>query len=238
MARQKILIVSQSSVARALLSSLLDPGRFEAVAADSLPAALRQLAIDVPHVAIVQADLVRGNADAIERIRAAAGASLPVVLADRGYSDERRAASEARSFRAGAFVPIPTDASTLEDALRAAAVTRPRPASGPPITLEDTAEQAIDAALAARFAERLASQIDAMDAYQVLRVARTATASEIDASFRQRALEYHPDRQHDLPDEQARENLYRIFKRISWAHRQIGDPAARRQYDAVLDARK
>ena len=238
MARQKILIVSASSVARALLTSLLDPMRFESVAADALPVALRHLAMDVPHAAIVQADLVRANADALERLRAAAGRNLPIVLADRAYSDERRAASEVASFGAGAFVPVPTDAATLEEALRAAASTRPRPVSRPSGSEEDTAELVMDAELAARFAQRLAAQIDTMDAYQVLRVARNATASEIDAAFRQRALEYHPDRLHDLPDEETRENLYRIFKRISWAHRQIGDPAARRQYDANLDARR
>ena len=62
--------------------------------------------------------------------------------------------------------------------------------------------------------------------------------ADIDAAFRQRALEYHPDRQHHLPDDATREHLYRIFKRVSWAVRQIGEAGARSQYDAGLDARK
>lgn len=238
MARVRVLIVSGSSVARALLTSLLDPARFEAVVADSLPAALGQVAARVPHVAIVQAEIVRASPDALERLHGACSTRLPVVLADRSYTDERRAGGEVASFGAGAAVPVPTDARLLEDAIASAIKGRPRHVSSPAIAPVEVPEaRTVDAEQAARYAERLATKIESLDAYQVLRVGRTATQADIDAAFRQRALEYHPDRQQDV-DDTTRENLYRIFKRVSWALRQIGDSASRRQYDAALDARR
>jgi len=239
MVRGRVLIVSSSSVARALLSSLLDPAQFDTAVADSLPAALRLVATAVPQVAIVHADLVRASPDALEWLRAACNTNLKVVLADRGYSDERRAATEVAAFGANGAIPVPTDVRTLQDALAAAASGRPRPASVPLAAAPDVLDaRAVDVEQAARYAERLAAKIESLDAYQVLRVARNASQADIDAAFRQRALEYHPDRQQHLPDEMTREHLYRIFKRVSWALRQIGDAASRKQYDASIDARK
>lgn len=238
-ARKRVLIVSSSSVARALLSSLLDAETWETVVADSLPAALKLAAASVPQVAVVHADLVRASPDALERLRAACGSKLPIVLADRGYSDERRAASEVATFGAGAAVPVPTDARALTDAIGAATAGKLRQPSQPIVTNADVPDaRAVDAEQAARYAERLAAKIETMDAYQVLRVARTAAQAEIDAAFRQRALEYHPDRQQHVPDDATREHLYRIFKRVSWAVRQIGDAASRKAYDQSLDARR
>ena len=239
MARVRILVVSSSSVARALLSSLLDPAEYQVIVTDSLPAALRLLASPAPDAAVVHADLVRASPDAIERLRAASGTNLPVVLADRAYTDERRAAAEIAAFGAGAAIPVPTDGATLRDAILAAGSGALRPSSVPTTSAAHVPDaRSVDADQAARYAQRLAAMIESMDAYQVLRVARTASQADIDAAFRQRALEYHPDRQHHLPDESTREHLYRIFKRVSWAVRQIGDAAARAQYDAGLDARR
>jgi CheY-like chemotaxis protein len=248
MARKRVLIVSSSSVARALLSSLLDANDWETVVADSLPAALKLVAASAPHAAVVHADLVRASPDALERLRAACrdaskspegGTRLPVVLADRGYSDERRAATEVATFGAGAAVPVPTDARALTEAITAATSGRPRQPSQPIVTNADVPDaRAVDAEQAARYAERLAARIETMDAYQVLRVARTATQADIDTAFRQRALEYHPDRQQHVPDDATREHLYRIFKRVSWAVRQIGDTASRKAYDQSLEARR
>jgi DNA-binding response OmpR family regulator len=239
-ARVRVLLVSGNSVARALLSALLDPARFEPILADSLPTALRVVAAAAPHVAIVQAEIVRSSPDAIERLRAACGTNLPIVLADRAYVDERRATSEVVTFGAGAFVPVPPDGPTLEDAISAAARGKPRKASVPSQAAMEIPEiKVVDSEQAARYAERLAAKIESMDAYQVLRVARGAAQADVENAFRQRALEYHPDRQHHVHDAATREHLYRIFKRVSWAFRQIGDRAARRQYDATTqDPRK
>lgn len=238
MSRIKVLIVSGSSVARALLTSLLDTARFEPQVADSMPAALKQVGATVPQVAIVQADMVRASPDALERLRAACSTKLPVVLADRGYSDERRAAGEVATFGADAAVPVPTDGRTLEDAITAATSGKPRKHSSPQHAFVEVPEARAVEDQSSRYAERLAAKIESMDAYQVLRVGRGATQAEIDAAFRQRALEYHPDRQQQVPDDATREHLYRIFKRVSWALRQIGDAAARKQYDASIDARR
>jgi hypothetical protein len=185
-------------------------------------------------VAVVHGEIVRSSPDALDRLRAAAGGRLPVVLVDRGYSDERRGSEEARAFGAVAFVPLPPDPGELADVLRSARLgagsteaTGRFPTAAP---AESPGER--DGEQAARFIERLWSRLADLDAYQLLRVAPDASDTDIQAAFRQRALEFHPDRQRTVMDEETRERIYQIFKRVSRAFREVGDPAARRVYDA------
>ncbi|GAC1435225.1 MAG: molecular chaperone DnaJ [Solirubrobacteraceae bacterium] len=63
------------------------------------------------------------------------------------------------------------------------------------------------------------------DFYEVLGVDRKATADEIKKAYRKLARRYHPDRNPDDKQAEAR------FKDISEAHDVLGDPAKRKQYD-------
>jgi DNA-binding response OmpR family regulator len=220
-----------------LFLSLLDPGEYEVVFADSLASALALVGQAVPDVAVLQAEVVRASPDALDRLRAACGGAVGFVLADRGYSDERRGLVDARSFGASTFVCIPPDRAALVEAVRAAASRKPARQSssvGIPAFLDPEEPVEVDVEQLARWAERLHSKLDSLDAYQILRVQPTANDREIQAAFRQRALECHPDRRQAIPDEETRERLYQIFKRVSWAFRKIGDPASRKEYDASL----
>ncbi|HEY6532134.1 MAG TPA: molecular chaperone DnaJ [Acidimicrobiales bacterium] len=67
------------------------------------------------------------------------------------------------------------------------------------------------------------------DHYEVLGVARTATADELKRAYRQRARELHPDTNPD-PTAEAR------FKEVALAYEILSDPQRRQQYDTFGDA--
>ena len=64
------------------------------------------------------------------------------------------------------------------------------------------------------------------DYYKTLGVDKKATAEEIKKAYRKLARQYHPDRNPDDKDAEAR------FKEISQAHDVLGDPDKRKQYDS------
>jgi curved DNA-binding protein len=65
----------------------------------------------------------------------------------------------------------------------------------------------------------------AKDYYELLGVARDASADEIKKAFRKKALEHHPDRAEDKVAAEAR------FKEINEAYAVLSDEQKRRQYD-------
>jgi molecular chaperone DnaJ len=64
------------------------------------------------------------------------------------------------------------------------------------------------------------------DYYKTLGVDKKATPEEIKKAYRKLARRYHPDRNPDDKDAEAR------FKEISQAHDVLGDPEKRKQYDS------
>jgi molecular chaperone DnaJ len=63
------------------------------------------------------------------------------------------------------------------------------------------------------------------DYYEVLGVARTATPEELKRAYRKLALQFHPDRNPDDPQAEAR------FKEINEAYEILSDQAKRQRYD-------
>ena len=67
------------------------------------------------------------------------------------------------------------------------------------------------------------------DYYQVLGVAKNATAAEIKKAYRKLAQQHHPDANPGNKDAEER------FKEISAAHDVLGDEEKRTQYDQVRE---
>ncbi len=67
------------------------------------------------------------------------------------------------------------------------------------------------------------------DYYQVLGVARNATAEEIRRAFRKLAFDYHPDRNHEDEAEKR-------FKEINEAYEILSNPEKRAAYNAPVYA--
>lgn len=63
------------------------------------------------------------------------------------------------------------------------------------------------------------------DYYQVLGLSRNASANEVKKAYRQAALKYHPDRNQDNPQAEAR------FKEAAEAYEVLSDPEKRQRYD-------
>ncbi len=63
------------------------------------------------------------------------------------------------------------------------------------------------------------------DYYEVLGVARDASAEEIKRAYRKAAMKYHPDRSSDVPDAETR------FKECAEAYEVLSDPERRNLYD-------
>ncbi|HEY4009594.1 MAG TPA: molecular chaperone DnaJ [Acidobacteriaceae bacterium] len=64
-----------------------------------------------------------------------------------------------------------------------------------------------------------------MDYYEVLQVERTATDTELKASYRKLAMQYHPDRNPNNPEAEEK------FKACSEAYQVLSDPDKRAAYD-------
>src|SRR5688500_16236611 len=50
-------------------------------------------------------------------------------------------------------------------------------------------------------------------------------------AFHRRATQFHPDQYYSLPDQELRQKIYAVYKRITEAYRVLSDPETRRRWD-------
>ena len=89
----------------------------------------------------------------------------------------------------------------------------------------------------ARFKARIAqifSDLEAYSYYELLKVEIDAGPDEIRSAFHRMALSMHPDRYQGHADQELRQQLYAIYKRVAEGYRTLMDPRTRQQYDEGL----
>lgn len=89
---------------------------------------------------------------------------------------------------------------------------------------------AIDPSLLAVETEAIATILDELDYFQVLKLPYDATAAEIRAAFHKESRLYHPDRYFHLTDETLKSRIHRIYKRITEAYAVLREEGTRARY--------
>lgn len=79
-------------------------------------------------------------------------------------------------------------------------------------------------------AEALSQVLDGLDYFQVLKVPQTAGHAEIKSAYYRESRAYHPDRVFHLEDVALKENVNRIYKRVTEAYFVLRDDQKRRKY--------
>lgn len=82
--------------------------------------------------------------------------------------------------------------------------------------------------------EQIHRDLDAYSYYELLNLQADAPFDEIRRAFHRMAMSMHPDRHRMNPDQELRDKLYAVYKRITEGYRVLSDDAARRDYDAGL----
>ena len=78
--------------------------------------------------------------------------------------------------------------------------------------------------------ETLATVLDQLDYFGVLKVPQTATPGEIKAAYYRESRAYHPDRYAALASPQLKEMIGRIYRRVNEAYTVLRDDRKRAKY--------
>lgn len=245
----RVLVIDRDSVRRGLLKVSLAEHYPELILCRSVEEGLDRLRDAKPHVVLVARDSV--PPDICDRIRAhEAGLAAYIVMMSERPDDDAPACGGGEG--ADDILPFPFNAEQLDacieellersnprlvlaelsEAEREATPVSPRDATPPlglrPRLVEDS-WQAV-----AEEVSQLHDALDELNNYELLRVPRSATASQIKEAFFQCAVQFHPDRFNRLGDDALKEQIYEIYKRMVEAFRVLHDPLLRRTYDDLI----
>lgn len=81
----------------------------------------------------------------------------------------------------------------------------------------------------------LAQTIDELDYFQILKVAQDATAGQVKKAYYAESRSFHPDKFYQLPDGDLKDNVFKIYKRITEAYTILRDAEKRAKYTADIN---
>ncbi|MBW2732071.1 MAG: DnaJ domain-containing protein [Deltaproteobacteria bacterium] len=82
--------------------------------------------------------------------------------------------------------------------------------------------------------EQIYTDLDAYTYYELLNVQADTPFDDIRRAFHRMAMLMHPDRHRMNSDQELREKLYTVYKRITEGYRVLSDDASRCEYDGGL----
>ncbi len=80
----------------------------------------------------------------------------------------------------------------------------------------------------------LAQSIDSMDYFQILKIEQTATVGEIRQAYYMVSRGFHPDKFYQLDNTELKDNVHKIYKRVTEAYTVLKDDEARAKYTADI----
>lgn len=80
----------------------------------------------------------------------------------------------------------------------------------------------------------IAGLLGNLDYYQILKVDRTAPLPEVKKAFFRESQAYHPDRFYGASDEELKNAVMTVYKRVAEAYAVVKDPELRAKYDQQL----
>ncbi len=83
--------------------------------------------------------------------------------------------------------------------------------------------------------KNLAQTIDGLDYFQVLNLPQNASSGQIRTTYYQMARALHPDRFFHLPDEELKNSVSKIYRRITESYTILKDDQKRAQYSANIN---
>lgn len=78
--------------------------------------------------------------------------------------------------------------------------------------------------------KQLAQTIDTLDYYQILNLPQAATPVQIRGAYYQMARALHPDKFYHVEDEDLRQAIHKIYKRITESYTVLKDDSRRQKY--------
>ena len=83
---------------------------------------------------------------------------------------------------------------------------------------------------------KLAQVLDKFDYYKLLQLDRQATLGQIRKAYHKQSRIFHPDRYYHMEDQEFKQAVYSISKRVTEAYVTLRDAEKRRFYDQELDS--
>jgi CheY-like chemotaxis protein len=246
---KRVLIIDGDNVRRGMLACTLPAAAYALEFAKTSAAGLDKLQQQPTELLLIgHGDESRDLCRHVRSLPAARGCTL--VLLDESFRDESVGFAAAEAAGADFALAFPFTLETLErslerrrrgllsassPALADQLLSSESPAADPPPEPDPRDEARAWEAFRARVAD-LYDHLASRDYFELLGVAREASAAAVKDAYFERSIDFHPDRFMQLDDAELRKQIYEVFKRITEAFKVLSDPDARGDYERQLAA--